>query len=165
MRRVEISHLQRAFTAPEREALVEVLIVIAPTPTTAPNAIQALFTEVVTVLTRHWRESSMTSHPQFGWTTVAPPAPGTFPSFLLTWGATYLDTTGIYEAIDRLRAGTPREEIINGSAGRAFEVTVWCSFRRVPGRTAPCQRPGVLSAPPRPGSTAAEGQKRCGRHK
>lgn len=152
MRRVEISHPRRAFTAPEREALVEVLIVITPTPTTTPDAMEALLAEVVNRADQALEGVFDDLAPTVRVDDIGISSPRHVPVFPANLGgATYLGTTDIYEAIDRLRAGTPLEGILYDSAGRAFEVTVWCSFRRVPGEDRPVSEVWSLEPTPAAG--------------
>jgi hypothetical protein len=132
MRRVELSHPRRAFTAPEREALVEVLIVIAPDPTTPPDEVEAVLEEVVDRADRALAgvfddlgDSVRVDDIGISSQQHVP----VFPANIA--GVTYPGATEVYEAIDRLRDGTPLHGILYDSAGRAFEPTVWCSFRRV----------------------------------
>lgn len=62
---------------------------------------------------------------------VNPPHVPFFPATL--GGEVYRDQTEVYEAVGKLREGTPLDGLLYDSAGRAFEVVVWTSFRRAKG--------------------------------
>ncbi len=54
------------------------------------------------------------------------------PFFPVTFGgAVCAEPTEVYDAIERLREGTPLGGLLYDAAGRAFEACVWASFRRV----------------------------------
>ncbi len=54
------------------------------------------------------------------------------PFFPATFGdAACADPTAVHDAIEKLREGTPFGGLLHDSAGRAFTVHVWTSFRRV----------------------------------
>jgi len=133
MRRVEISHPRRAFTAPAREALVEVLIVIDPASTAAPDEMEGLLAEVVDRADRALDGVFDDLAPTVRVDDIGISGPQHVPVFPANLGGeTYPGATELYEAIDHLRAGTSLDGILYDSAGRAFTVTVSCSFRRVP---------------------------------
>ena len=153
MSRAELSHPRRAFTAPEREALVEILIVIAPTSTAPPDEMEDLLGAVVDRAERALDGAfDDLTHPvrvdDIG--ISGPKHVPVFPANL--GGTTYPGATEVYEAIDRLRKGTPLEGILYDSAGRAFRTTVWCSFRRVPQEDRPVAEVWSLERVPAPGS-------------
>ena len=138
MRRVEISHPRRAFTAPEREALVEVLIVVTPASTVPPGTMEDLLRDVVDRADRALEGVFDDLAPSVRVDDIGISGPRHVPVFPVNLGGVaYSGATDLCEAIDRLRAGTPLEGILYDSAGRAFKATVWCSFRRVPGEDRP----------------------------
>lgn len=133
MRRVELSHPKRAFTTPIREAIVEVLIVITPDSTAPPDEMEDLLREVVDRTDRALDGVFDDLSHAVRVDDIGISGPRHVPVFPANLGGTtYPGETEICEAIDRLRAGTPLEGILYDSAGRAFESTVWCSFRRAP---------------------------------
>lgn len=153
MRRVEISHPRRAFTAPNREALVEVLIVIDPVSTAAPDEMEGLLGEVVDRADRALDGVFDDLAPTVRVDDIGISGPQHVPVFPANLGGeTYPGATELYEAIDRLRAGTSLDGILYDSAGRAFTVTVWCSFRRIPQEDRPVTEVWSLERTPAAGS-------------
>ncbi len=148
MRRVEISHPRRAFTAPEREALVEVLIVIASDSTVPPDELEGLLTDVVDRADRALQGVFDDLASAVRVDDISISGPKHVPVFPVNLGGeAYHGTTDVYEAIERLRSGTTMEGIMYDSAGRAFVATVWCSFRRAEQEDRPATEVWTLGLP------------------
>lgn len=60
---------------------------------------------------------------------VNPPHVPFFPAAL--GGEVYQDQTEVFDAVGKLREGSGLGGLLYDSTGRAFEVVVWASFRRV----------------------------------
>lgn len=148
MRHTETSHPSRAFTAPEREASVEVLILIHPDTALPPGETENLLQEVVDRTDRALAGifNDLRSHVRVD--DIGISGPRHVPVFPVNiGGGTYQVSTDVYEAIDRLRQGTPLEGLAYDSAGRAFNCSVWCAFRRVPEADRPVSEVWTLEGP------------------
>ena len=153
MHRVETSHPRRAFTAPHREALVEVLIVIDPASTAAPDEMEDLLGDVVDRADRALDGVFDDLAPTVRVDDIGISGPQHVPVFPANLGGeTYPGATELYEAIDRLRTGTSLEGIMYDAAGRAFTVTVWCAFRRAAQEDRPVTEVWSLEHRPTAGS-------------
>jgi hypothetical protein len=111
---------------------VEVLFTVEPETSTAPGDLEEILDEIVRRVDRAIGGLFENLPAAVRVEDIGVVNPPHVPFFPATFGdRTYEDQAEVYEAIDKLRGGTPQEGLLFDSAGRAFQVVPWASFRRV----------------------------------
>jgi hypothetical protein len=113
-------------------ATAEVILIVEPETRLAPGDLEEVLDEVMRRI-GHALDGLFENLPAAVTvdeiSVVNPPHVPFFPA---TFGDTvYSDQTEVYEAIEKLREGTPLGGVLYDSTGRAFTAHVWTSFRRV----------------------------------
>lgn len=133
MRRTDLNRPAPIYVAPHgRTATVEVLLSVEPETQTAPGDLEEILDEIVRRVDKAVDGLFDRLPAAVKVEELSVVNPQHVPFFPATFGdRAYLDQVDVYEAIEGLRGGTPLEELLFDSAGRAFQVVVWASFKRV----------------------------------
>ncbi len=132
MRKEDLNRPTPIYVAPHgRTATVEVLFTVEPETSTAPGDLEEILDEVARRVDRAVAGLFGNLPAAVKVDEVSVVNPQHVPFFPATFGdRAYLDQVDVYEAIEGLRGGTPLEQLLFDSAGRAFQVVVWASFKR-----------------------------------
>lgn len=115
-----------------RMATVEAILTVEPESRLAPGDLEEVLSEIMRRIDKALFGLFADLPAAITVDDVSVVNPPHVPFFPATFGdTTYADQTAIYEAIEKLRAGTPLGGVLYDSAGRAFTAHVWASFRRV----------------------------------
>lgn len=132
MRQKETNMAPRVFIPPHgRTATIEILVVVEPERTVRPGDLEELLDEIMERIDRALAGIYQNLPCEITAQDLAVAGPEHIPFYPATFGnQVFEDQTDVYAALDELRKGTPLEGLLYDSAGRAFEVTAWASFRR-----------------------------------
>jgi hypothetical protein len=121
------------YVAPSgRTATVEVIITVEPETRLAPGDLEEVLGEIMRRIDRALLGLFVDLPAAITTNDISVVNPPHVPFFPATFGDTvYADQTAVYEAIEKLREGTPLGGLLSESPGRAFAAHVWTSFRRV----------------------------------
>jgi hypothetical protein len=115
-----------------RIATVEVIITVEPEARLASGDLEEVLDEIVRRLDRALAGIFNDLPAAITTDDISVVNPPHVPFFPATFGdRVYADQTEVYEAIERLREGTPLGGLLFDCTGRAFTAHVWTSFRRV----------------------------------
>lgn len=132
MRETEMNRPFPIYAAPgKRTATAEVIITVEPEPHLAPGNLEEVLDEMMRRIDKALHGIFDGLPAVVNADTISIVNPPHVPFFPATFGGTvYQDQTEIYEALERLRAGTPLGGLLYDCTGRAFSAHVWTSFRR-----------------------------------
>jgi len=133
MRQTELNRPYPIFAAPgRRTATAEVIVTVEPAPGLAPGDLEELLDEIMRRIDNALHGIFEGLPAMVNAEEISIVNPPHVPFFPATFGEiAYRDQTEIYEAIEKLREGTPLGGLLFDSVGRAFTAHVWTSFRRV----------------------------------
>ena len=134
MRQTELNRPIPLYIAPfGRKATVEALMTVTPKGTLPPGDLEEVLNEIDRRVDRALEGIFKLLPVEVDIDDVSVVNPQHVPFFPATFGdRVYEDPVDVYEQIEELRKGTPLEGLLFDSAGRAFQVHVWASFRREP---------------------------------
>lgn len=132
MRQNELNRPFPIYVAPSgRMATVEVVITVEPETRLAPGDLEEVLDEITRRVYRALDGLFDNLPAAITADEVSVVNPPHVPFFPATFGdKVFGDQTEIYEAIEKLREGTPIGGLLYDSTGRAFTAHVWTSFRR-----------------------------------
>lgn len=132
MQRADLNRPTPILVAPHgRAATVEALLTVEPEAAIAPGDLEEILDEIARRVDRALEGLFENLPAAVTVDDVGVVNPQHVPFFPATFGdRVYEDQVDVYEAVEGLRKGTPQEGLLFDSAGRAFEVVVWTSFRR-----------------------------------
>ncbi|HEU0078010.1 MAG TPA: hypothetical protein VFQ76_10205 [Longimicrobiaceae bacterium] len=138
------------YVAPSgRTATVEVIITVEPEARLAPGDLEEVLDGIVGRIDKALVGLFDNLPAAITVEEISVVNPPHVPFFPATFGdMVYGDQTEVYEAIEKLREGTPLGGLLYDSAGRAFTAHVWTSFRRVQGQDRKVSEVWTLEANP-----------------
>lgn len=132
MRQTELNRPFPIYVAPSsRTATAEVIIVIEPEFRLAPGDLEEVLDEIMRRIDKALDGIFSGLPAAVTADDISVVNPPHVPFFPATFGDTvYQDQTEVYDAIEKLREGTPLGGLLYDCTGRAFSAHVWTSFRR-----------------------------------